>query len=439
MAIAFSVMPSVTLAGFFDKPAPKEVINAMPSLAPMIEEASPSVVRITVKGQHKVKQQLPRGFEQFFQRRGQSNQQQPFQALGSGVIINEQEGYIVTNAHVVNEADEITVILSDGRQFKAKEIGADSEADIALLQIKAENIKAIAIADSDQLRVGDYTVAIGNPFGLNQTVTSGIVSALGRSDLNIEAYEDFIQTDAAINSGNSGGALINLRGELIGINTAILGPNGGNIGIGFAIPSNMMQNLVNQLIEFGEVKRGILGISGSNLTADLAQSFDLTSKHGVFINEVMSDSAASKAGIQAGDIITRLNGRPIRSINELRGKVGPIGVGKKIELVIVRDGNEKEFTVLLQENDVATLSAQIIHPMLEGAKFSNSEQGIKITSIEKNSPAMRLGLKENDIIMGVNRQKTKNVKSLRESMKYIEGSFALNILRGNSSLYLILR
>ena len=238
--------------------------QVMPSLAPMLEHATPAVVSIAVKGTHKVKQQnVPEAFKFFFGNRGQNSaQQRPFRGLGSGVIIDSDKGYVVTNNHVIENADEIVITLKDGRQLTAKKLGSDSESDIALLQIEADNLNEIKLADSDALRVGDFTVAIGSPFGLGQTVTSGIVSALGRSNLNIEHYEDFIQTDAAINSGNSGGALVNLRGELIGINTAIIGPGGGNVGIGFAIPSNMMHNLVSQIIEFGEVRRGILGVSG---------------------------------------------------------------------------------------------------------------------------------------------------------------------------------
>ncbi len=439
LMLSTTTIPLVSSAGFFDRSSNKQMSASIPSLAPMIEQVSPAVVRITIKGKHKVKQQLPPGFEQFFRRRGQGYQQQEFQALGSGVILNADDGYIVTNAHVVNDADEIHVVLHDGREFNAKKIGVDEEADIALIQIEADDLKAITLANSDLIRVGDFTVAIGNPFGLNQTVTSGIISAIGRSDLNIEAYEDFIQTDAAINSGNSGGALVNLEGELIGINTAILGPNGGNIGIGFAIPSNMMKNLVDQIIEFGEVRRGLLGISGSNLTADLAKSFELTSKHGVFINEVTRDSAAFKAGIKAGDVITSLNGRAIKSINELRGKIGPIGAGKEVEITLIREGDKKSFTVTLQDDDVAVLVAETIHPLLAGAKLSNNEQGIIITDVEHNSPAARLGFKNGDIIVGLNRRKIANIKELREKIKAVSTTFALNILRENHSLYVIIR
>ena len=250
----------------------------VPSLAPMLEQVTPGVVLISVRGTHEVQQRVPDAFKFFFgnPRQGQGQQQErQFRGLGSGVIIDADKGYIVTNSHVINDADEIQITLKDGRQLEAKKIGGDKASDIALLQIDADNLVEVKTADSDSLRVGDFAVAIGSPFGLGQTVTSGIVSALGRSGLNVENYEDFIQTDAAINSGNSGGALINLRGELIGINTAILGPNGGNVGIGFAIPSNMVENLVNQIIEFGEVRRGVLGVAGRSVNSEIAKAMEL--------------------------------------------------------------------------------------------------------------------------------------------------------------------
>src|SRR5690554_3823805 len=253
-------------------------------------------------------------------------QERPFQGLGSGVIIDAKEGYVVTNNHVIDGATEILVTLKDGRQFDATVIGTDDRSDIALLKIKdGENLTAIKVGRSADLRVGDFVVAIGNPFGLGQTVTSGIVSALGRSGLGIEEIENFIQTDAAINSGNSGGALVTLDGELIGINTAILGPNGGNIGIGFAIPSDMMTNLVAQLIEFGEVRRGVLGVRGNDLTHDIAKALDLKANQGAFIAEVIADGPAERAGLKSGDVITEVNGEQIRTFADLSARVGTLG------------------------------------------------------------------------------------------------------------------
>lgn len=417
--------------------------QTMPSLAPMLENVTPGVVFISVKGTRDVKQQVPDAFKYFFGNpRQQPAQERQFQGLGSGVIIDAKEGYIVTNNHVISEADEILITLKDGRELEAKKIGSDEDSDIALLQIDAKNLSQVNISDSDTLRVGDFAVAIGSPFGLGQTVTSGIVSALGRSGLNIENYEDFIQTDAAINSGNSGGALVNLRGELIGINTAILGPNGGNVGIGFAIPSNMVQNLVNQIIEFGEVRRGVLGVSGRSVTSEIAKAMELEANQGGFIEQVAPDSAASEAGIKAGDVITQVNGKNIKSFSELRGKIGSIGAGKSVKLTIVRGDDDPEvYKVKLKRAENANIAAANIHPMLDGSKLVNNTSGLGVIvdSVAQNSPAFAVGLEEDDIIVGINRRAVKNLADLRSSLKEQQGVFALNVIRGNRTLYLMVR
>lgn len=272
-------------------------------------------------------------------------------------------------------------------------------------------------------------------------MTSGIVSALGRSGLNIENFEDFIQTDAAINSGNSGGALVNLRGELIGINTAILGPSGGNVGIGFAIPSNMMNNLVGQIIEFGEIRRGVLGVSGRSVDSEIAKAMELETNQGGFVEQVVPDSAAEKAGIKAGDVIIKVNGKSVKSFSELRGKIGSIGAGKEVIITVIRDGDEKTFTAELQKSPSADIAAEGIHDMLEGAKLVNNlkNRGVEIAAIEEDSPAQMIGLNEGDIIVGVNKSRIKNLAELRSFFKDKKGIFALNIIRGNSSLYLMLR
>lgn len=415
--------------------------QTLPSLAPMLEKATPAVVSISVKGTHEIQSNVPEAFRRFFGNRQPQAQERPFRGVGSGVIIDADDGYIVTNNHVVDNADEITITLTDGRQFKAKKIGSDESSDIALLQVEAEKLTELTIADSDALRVGDFTVAIGNPFGLGQTVTSGIVSALGRSGLNIENYEDFIQTDAAINSGNSGGALVNLRGELIGINTAILGPGGGNVGIGFAIPSNMMKNLINQIIEFGEIRRGVLGVSGRSVNSDIAEAMELETNQGGFVEQVMPDSAAEKAGIKAGDVITKIDGKKVRTFEELRGKIGSLGAGKKVKLTIIRDGKQKIFTATLQKAENTNIAAESIHDMLDGAKLENSSKmnGVEVTAIEENTKAQAIGLRKGDVITGVNKTRTNNIAELRSFFKDNKGVFALNIIRGNSSLYLMIR
>ncbi|MBL4941853.1 MAG: Do family serine endopeptidase [Colwellia sp.] len=417
--------------------------QTMPSLAPMLEKATPAVVSIAVKGTHKVKQNVPNIFRFFGNQSQNPNQvqQRPFRGLGSGVIIDAKEGYIVTNNHVVEKADEILITLKDGRQIEAKKIGSDADSDIALLQIDADDLIAIKIADSDKLRVGDFAIAIGSPFGLGQTVTSGIVSALGRSGLNIEDYEDFIQTDAAINSGNSGGALVNLRGELIGINTAILGPNGGNVGIGFAIPSNMMHNLAKQIIEFGEVHRGVLGVSGRSVNSDIAKAMELDTNQGGFIEQVMPDSAADEAGIKPGDVIIKVNGKSIKTFSALRGKIGSIGAGKKVKLTIVRNGTEKNFTVKLKQSQANNVAAAGIHPIFEGAELENNSNnnGVIVRNIEEDSPAELVGLQSGDLITAINRARISNVAELRSYLKDKKGVFALNIIRDNYSQYLMIR
>ncbi|MCP4985166.1 MAG: Do family serine endopeptidase [Colwellia sp.] len=417
--------------------------HMMPSLAPMLEQATPAVVSISVVGTHKAPQQnVPDAFKFFFGNRGQNpKKQRPFRGLGSGVIIDSEKGYIVTNNHVIENADKIMITLKDGRQIEAQKLGSDAKSDVALLQIEAKNLSEIKIADSDNLRVGDFTVAIGSPFGLGQTVTSGIVSALGRSNLNIEQLEDFIQTDAAINSGNSGGALVNLRGELIGINTAILGPGGGNVGIGFAIPSNMMHNLVQQIIEFGEVHRGILGVSGRSVNSEIAKAMELDTNQGGFIEQVMPDSAADEAGIKAGDVIVAINGKPIKTFFELRARIGSIGANKKVKLTVIRDGDKEVFTVKLKQDQSADIAAVSIHRMLDGAQFENNvkKKVIVISQVAEDSPAQMAGLQAGDIITGVNRTRIKDIAQLRDYLKGKTGVLALNIIRDNHAQYIMIR
>jgi serine protease Do/serine protease DegQ len=419
--------------------------QVMPSLAPMLEHVTPAVVSISVEGTQKVAQQnVPDAFKFFFGNQGRNpnqSQQRPFKGLGSGVIIDSEEGYIVTNNHVIENADKIMITLKDGRQLEAKKLGSDAKSDIAVLQIESDNLQAIKLADSDKLRVGDFSIAIGSPFGLGQTVTSGIVSALGRNNLNIEQYEDFIQTDAAINTGNSGGALVNLRGELIGINTAIIGPGGGNVGIGFAIPSNMMDNLVKQIIEFGEVSRGILGVFGQTVTSEIAKAMELDISQGSFIREVVRDSAADDAGIKPGDVIVEMNGKAIKSHLELYAKIGTIGVNKKVKLTVIRDGDKEYFTVKLKKDESNEIASEDIHRMLGGAELTNDtkRKAIIIEEVAQGSPAQRAGFKAGDKITGVNRTRIKTISQLRKFLKDKTGVIALNIVRDNHSQYIMIR
>jgi len=443
----------------------------MPSLAPMLEKVMPSVVSINVEGSTTVNTpRMPRNFQQFFgdnspfcqegspfqsspfcqgggagddsQGGNGGGQQQKFMALGSGVIIDAAKGYVVTNNHVVDNASTIKVQLSDGRKFDAKVVGKDPRSDIALIQIQdPKNLTAIKLADSDALRVGDYTVAIGNPFGLGETVTSGIVSALGRSGLNAENYENFIQTDAAINRGNSGGALVNLNGELIGINTAILAPDGGNIGIGFAIPSNMVKNLTGQMVEFGQVKRGELGILGTELNSELAKAMKVDAQRGAFVSQVMPNSSAAKAGIKAGDVITTLNGKPISSFAALRAEVGSMPVGSKVTLGLLREGKPVSVNLELQQSSQTQVDSSSIFSGIEGADMSNkgADKGVVVSEVKANSPAARIGLKKGDVIIGANQQPVKNIAELRKILDSKPNVLALNIQRGDTTLYLLMQ
>jgi serine protease Do len=375
---------------------------------------------------------------------GDNTQQEKFRALGSGVVINADKGYVVTNNHVVENATKIQVQLSDGRRYDAKVIGKDPQSDIALIQLQdAKNLTAIKIADSDNLRVGDYTVAIGNPYGLGETVTSGIVSALGRSGLNVENYENFIQTDAAINRGNSGGALVNLNGELIGINTAILAPDGGNIGIGFAIPSNMVKNLSAQMVEYGQVKRGELGIMGTELNSELAKAMKVDAQRGAFVSQVLPNSAAAKAGIKAGDVVVSMNGKPLTSFAALRAEVGSLPVGTKLQLGLLRDGKPVSVTVELQQSTQEKVQSATIYTGIEGADLSNvdsnGQKGVRVDSVKAGSAAARIGLKKGDVILGVNQQAVANLGELRKILDTKPSVLALNVQRGDSSLYLLMQ
>lgn len=416
--------------------------NGLPSLAPLLEHTVPAVVNISVKGKKDFSNEIdmfdiPDQFRFFFPNTPRE-QQREFSALGSGVIIDAKNGYVITNYHVVENANEITITLHDGRTFEAIKKGEDQQTDCALLQLKDfSNLTEVKFANSDKIKVGDFAIAIGNPFGLGQTVTSGIISALGRSGLNIENYENFIQTDAAINSGNSGGALINLRGELIGINTAILGKSGGNIGIGFAIPSNMIKSVVDQLLTTGTVKRGMLGIMGTEITPELAKNFDYPSTNGAFVNEVMKDSAADKAGIQSGDILTSINGVQIKNFGQLRAKIATLGAGSKIELGIFRNGNNKNVTVTLDANKEQKISANSKNPLFEGITLANTEgnKGVEITDIKKNQ-RMNLPLAKGDIIIEVNRIKISNIDDFNKAMEKQNKFLALKVIRGNSTIYI---
>lgn len=419
--------------------------EAIPSLAPMLEKVLPAVVSVQVEGTARQSQRIPEELKKYFGEDAPDQQAQPFEGLGSGVIIDAAKGYILTNNHVISQADKISVQLNDGREFDAKLIGGDDQSDIALLQVQnPSNLTQIAIADSDKLRVGDFAVAVGNPFGLGQTATSGIVSALGRSGLNLEGLENFIQTDASINRGNSGGALLNLNGELIGINTAILAPGGGSIGIGFAIPSNMAKTLSQQLIQFGEVKRGLLGIKGMEMSADIAKAFKLNVQRGAFVSEVLPNSGSAKAGVKSGDVIVSLNDKPLSSFAELRSRIATTEPGAKVKLGLIREGKPLTVEVTLDKSTSSSASAEQISPALQGATLSdgqlkNGTKGISVTTVEKSSPAAQAGLHQDDVIVGVNRTSVQSIAEMRKVLESKPAVIALQIIRGNDTLYILLR
>ena len=423
----------------------------LPSLASMVDKVLPGVVNISTRTRIRI-QQNPLFNDPFFRHFfdvPDIPRERETQSLGSGVIVDARQGYVLTNNHVIDRADEITVTLRDGRRFKAEVIGTDPESDVAVLQIDAEDLVAVAMANSDELRVGDFVVAIGNPFGLGQTVTSGIVSALGRSGLGIEGFENFIQTDASINPGNSGGALVNLRGELVGINTAIIGPQGGNVGIGFAIPVNMARSIMHQLVEFGEVRRGRLGVFIQDVTPELARALDLEgARKGAIVAQIVPDSPAQQSGLQVGDIVTAVNGEAVENAADLRNAIGIMQVGQRVELEVVRDGERREFTVVIGEPRQASGDAGNLHKRLAGASLGGIREdhplfgrieGVQVHEVEPGSPASRAGLRAGDIIVSVNRRSVKDMQDLREAAKRSANGLLLNVRRGNGALFLLLK
>jgi len=417
----------------------------LPTLAPMLEKTLPGVVNIATESRVRVKRDpffddpiLRRFFEM-----PQRQREKRTQSLGSGVIVDAKHGYIITNSHVIDKADKITVTLHDGRQMVAKLIGRDKDTDVAVIQIKADQLTAVPMTDSDTLKVGDFVVAIGNPFGLGQSVTSGIVSGLRRTGLGIEGYEDFIQTDASINPGNSGGALVNLRGELIGINTAILSRSGGNIGIGFAIPMNMAKSLMDQIIKYGEVKRGLLGVSVQDIDADLARAFGLKTSKGVVVTRVVEGLSAHQAGIKTGDIILNINQRPVLNAATMRNAIGLLRVDQRVKMEVLRNGKALQLTALITEPVISRIAAGKIHKRLRGALLGEMPEGagmsgIMITDISTGSPAWNAGLREGDIITTVNRKPVHTLNALRIAAANSQ-SLLLNIRRGNNAMFLLLQ
>jgi serine protease DegQ len=408
----------------------------LPSLAPVLERVMPSVVNVYTQTRVRVRSPLMEDpfFRRFFNI-PDTPRERVSQSLGSGVIVDAKEGFVLTNNHVIAGADDISITLSDGRSFDAEVIGTDPDTDLAMVRIPAEDLSALPFADSNRLRVGDFVVAVGNPFGLGQTVTSGIVSALGRTGFRGLEFQNFIQTDASINPGNSGGALVNLRGELVGINSAIFTPSGGNVGIGFAIPSAMARYVMDQLSKFGEVRRGTLGVSVQDLTAALAGAFDLEKGAGVLVAEVAEGSAAEKAGLQAGDVIRTIASYPVRSAQEFHNFEGQFPVGDKLTLEIIRDQSEKTLKVTVEE--LKSLDGAEVDARFAGARFeelpqkarSSGIKGVLISRLEPDSQLGRSGFRPGDIVTGCNRMTTHDLNEFRDVISAVRGSLFLEILR----------
>ena len=425
----------------------------LPSLADMLERVNPAVVNIATRSVVRESNRLLEDpfFRRFFNVPKSRQRYRRTQSAGSGVVVDASAGYIVTNAHVVKNADEISIGVSDGRTLQATLIGLDPEVDLALLQVPAEDLTDIDYADSARLRVGDFVVAIGNPFGLNQTVTSGIISALGRSGLGIEGYEDFIQTDASINPGNSGGALVDLNGRLVGINTAIFAPSGGNIGIGFAIPANMVSAVTAQLIEKGEIKRGFVGAIVQPLNRELAKAFGVISgegiPQGVVVVDVQGGSSAEQAGLEPGDVIVQMDGNPIMSVADFSAQAAVMFIGDEVEVRYVRQGEQRKTTLRIVADQQQAIAGKSLAPWLRGVQLQNLREdgeimpgaGVVATEVNARSPAYGFGLRAGDVIVAANRVVVEDIAGLREAVRRDARQLLLRIFRNGRFYYVVIR
>jgi serine protease Do/serine protease DegQ len=414
----------------------------LPTLAPLLEEITPAVVNIAVITRAPLEDNpLLRDpfFRRFFNIPDKPRQQV---SAGSGVIVDAARGLVLTNHHVVANADRVIVTLKDKRQIDAQVIGSDPGTDIAVLKIEAPNLKALRFGDSETLLVGDFVLAIGNPFGIGQTVTSGIVSALGRTGLTPEGYEDFIQTDASINPGNSGGALVDLRGDLVGINSAIIGPSGGNVGIGFAVPAHMARVVMDQIVRFGEVRRGRLGVTIEDVSHEHAQKNRLATIDGALISVVQPGSPAEQAGLRAGDIVVRFNGRPVRTGTELRNRLGLTPVGESVELVLRREGGERTIRVQIAAPQAVAvaLDGQNV-PQLAGLKIAQVErvQAVVVAAVEPGSRAAGYGLRRGDLIVAVANRRVRTIEEFVAVLRSLDRGFAMTVVRGEVAMTLMVR
>ncbi|MGI9237933.1 MAG: DegQ family serine endoprotease [Woeseiaceae bacterium] len=417
--------------------------RAVVSLAPLVEAASPAVVNIRVS--QTVNRRNPFGddaFRRFFGIPDGPGGPQEVASAGSGVIVDAENGYILTNHHVVGDADTIQISLIDGTLHDAEIVGSDPATDIAVIKVDADGLTDMPIGNSEGARVGDFVIAIGNPFGLGHTVTSGIISALGRTGISRDGYEDFIQTDASINPGNSGGALVNMRGELIGINSAIISRSGGNVGIGFAVPTEIASSIMSQILDFGEIRRGLLGVGIQTIDAEMAKALDTNVDNGALITNIVPESAAEEAGLEVGDVIVEVNQEKIEDASELRNTIGLLRSGDEVSLKYVRDKKLRSATALLGEVVGRQLTGADIHPGLDGAVFAASstsnDDGIEVAEVDQGSPAAQRGLRPGDKITAVNRNRVRNLEDL---VAVAENSRILFLMvqRGDRSLMLQIR
>jgi len=417
----------------------------LPSLAPLVKRVAPAVVNIrvsqTVNSPSAYGDEMFRRFFGIPEGNGNGAEREVASA-GSGVIVDAKNGYILTNHHVVENADKIQISLFNEDSLDAEIIGSDAPTDIALIKVDPDSLVDLPIGDSSTVEVGDFVIAIGNPFGLGHTVTSGIVSALGRTGISRNGLEDFIQTDASINPGNSGGALVNMRGELVGINSAIISRTGGNVGIGFAVPSDIARSIMNQILDFGEVRRGLLGVTIQTMDTESAEALGTDVDRGALITGIEPGSAAEQAGLRVDDIITGVDNKRIDDNRELANAIGLRGSGEEVRIEYVRDGRERKVTAQLGQQTAQNVRGEEIHPRLQGAVFSrdstNAAGGVEVISVEPESPAAQRDLRAGDIIVQANRQVVADLSQLGQ---IAAGSRILFLLvrRGDRQLMLQIR